>query len=227
MYPVSWKGSAERSGGLGTNIGIHFFDLLVWLFGGVDRCLVHLNEPKRMGGTLALRRADVKWFLSVDPGDLPFPAAPGRPLTHRSLTVDGAEIEMSEGFSDLHTRVYEEILAGRGHGIDVARPSVELAYRVRTAAVTPAPADAHPLLARPIGRMSREVVLNHIAVSASLGEGSTMGSSASLASGFESGAGASSVTTWWSTTAPKSATSCGSTTSQSSASSPCARPRAR
>jgi UDP-N-acetyl-2-amino-2-deoxyglucuronate dehydrogenase len=147
-YNVSWKGSVERSGGLGTNIGIHFFDLLVWLFGDVDRCLVHLNEPRRMGGTLVLRRAHVKWFLSVDPNDLPFPATPGRPLTHRSLTMDGTEVEMSDGFGDLHTRVYEEILAGRGHGIDVARPSIELAYRIRTAAVTPAPADGHPLLNR-------------------------------------------------------------------------------
>ena len=147
-YHVAWKGSVERSGGLGTNIGIHFFDLLVWLFGDVDASLVHLNEPKRMSGTLVLRRADVRWFLSVDPDDLPFRPEAGARLTHRSLTVDGSEVEMSEGFGELHTRVYEETLAGRGFGIEAARPSIELAYRIRTAAVTPAPADAHPLLLR-------------------------------------------------------------------------------
>jgi len=147
-YHVTWKGSVERSGGLGTNIGIHFFDLLVWLFGDVEACLVHLNEPKRMGGTLVLRRANVKWFLSVDTADLPFQPEPGKRLTHRSLTVDDAEVEFSEGFADLHTRVYEETIAGRGFGIDAARPSVELAYRIRTAPVHPAPPDAHPYLLR-------------------------------------------------------------------------------
>ncbi len=147
-YHVTWKGSVERSGGLGTNIGIHFFDLLVWLFGDVEANLVHLNEPKRMAGLLVLRRANVKWFLSVDPADLPFAAEPGKRLTHRSLRVDDEEVEFSEGFADLHTRVYEETLAGRGFGTDDARPSVELAYRIRTAPVTPAPADGHPYLLR-------------------------------------------------------------------------------
>lgn len=147
-YHVTWKGSVERSGGLGTNIGIHFFDLLVWLFGDVEANLVHLNEPKRMAGLLVLRRANVKWFLSVDPADLPFPAEPGKRLTHRSLRVDDEEVEFSEGFADLHTRVYEETLAGRGFSTDDARPSVELAYRIRTAPVTPAPADCHPYLLR-------------------------------------------------------------------------------
>jgi UDP-N-acetyl-2-amino-2-deoxyglucuronate dehydrogenase len=82
----------------------------------------------------------------VDTRDLPFAAEPGKRLTHRSLTVDGREVEFSEGFTDLHTRVYEEIIAGRGFGIDVARSSVELAYRIRTAPVTPAPHDSHPML---------------------------------------------------------------------------------
>jgi UDP-N-acetyl-2-amino-2-deoxyglucuronate dehydrogenase len=145
-YHQTWKGAVERSGGLGTNIGIHFFDLLCWLFGEVEACMVHCNQPKRMGGTLVLRRATVRWFLSVDTADLPFTAAAGNPLTHRSLTVDGHEVEFSEGFTDLHTRVYEEIVAGRGFGIEVARPSVELAYRIRTAPVMPVAADSHPLL---------------------------------------------------------------------------------
>jgi UDP-N-acetyl-2-amino-2-deoxyglucuronate dehydrogenase len=147
-YHMAWKGSVERSGGLGTNIGVHLFDLLVWLFGEVEAFLVHLSEPRRMGGTLVLRRANVRWFLSVDPDDLPLPPQPGGRLTHRSLTVDGSEVEMSDGFGDLHTRVYEETLAGKGFGIEAARPSIELAHRIRTAAVTPATADAHPLLLR-------------------------------------------------------------------------------
>jgi UDP-N-acetyl-2-amino-2-deoxyglucuronate dehydrogenase len=145
-YHMAWKGTSERSGGLCTNIGIHLFDLVLWLFGAVDESAVYVNGPMRIGGTLHLERARVRWFLSVDPHDLPFAPEPGRALTHRSLSVDGQEIEMSEGFGDLHTRVYEETLAGRGFGIDAARPSVELAHRIRTTPVTTAPADAHPLL---------------------------------------------------------------------------------
>src|SRR5205814_31088 len=98
--------------------GIHFFDLLIWLFGGVVACEVHLREPKRMGGFLQLERARVRWFLSSESADLPFAPEPGVKTTFRSITVDGHEVEFSEGFTDLHTRVYEEVLAGRGFGID-------------------------------------------------------------------------------------------------------------
>ncbi len=147
-YHVSWKGSVERSGGLGTNIGIHFFDLAVWLFGQVESCQVHLSEPKRMCGTLVLRRATLRWFLSVDTADLPYAVEPGRPLTHRSLTVDGESVEFSEGFTDLHTGVYRDVLDGGGFGIDAARAGIELAYRIRTAPVTPGGPDAHPWLAK-------------------------------------------------------------------------------
>ncbi|MFN7981863.1 MAG: Gfo/Idh/MocA family oxidoreductase [Vicinamibacterales bacterium] len=138
-YYTSWKGSEERSGGLVTNIGIHFFDLVLWLFGSVQQSDVHLREERRASGHLALERADVEWFLSADPADLPFTPVAGQKSTFRSITVDGDEIEFTEGFTDLHTRVYEEILAGRGFGIDEARPSVELAYRIRTGTVTPRP----------------------------------------------------------------------------------------
>lgn len=135
-YDVSWKGSEERSGGIVTNIGIHFFDLLLWLFGSVERCAVHVREARRIGGTLDLARAHVKWFLSVDQQDLPFALQPGVRSTHRSIAVDGQEVEFSDGFTDLHTRVYEEALAGRGFGIDAARPSVELSSRIRQTPVT-------------------------------------------------------------------------------------------
>ena len=145
-YDVSWKGSDERSGGLVTNIGIHFFDLLIWLFGPVVACEVHAHEPRRMGGYLQLERARVRWFLSSDIADLPFQPEPGVKTTFRSITVDGREIEFSEGFTDLHTRVYQEALAGRGFGIDDSRPSIALTRRIRESAVAPVDGRLHPKL---------------------------------------------------------------------------------
>ena len=147
-YHVSWKGHEDRSGGIVTNIGIHFFDLISWLFGPVTRSVGHLREPQRAGGVLELERADVQWFLSTDTADLPFAPQPGVKTTFRSITVDGEEVEFSEGFTDLHTRVYEEVLAGRGFGIADARPSVELTAQIRTAAVVAPDADAHPKVTR-------------------------------------------------------------------------------
>lgn len=147
-YFVSWKGSPEKSGGVAMNIGVHFFDLVTWLFGPVESSEVHLAEPSRLSGALELERARVRWFLSVDAKDLPAGAAEGGRPAFRSLTMDGAEIEFSEGFADLHTRVYEGVLAGRGHGIDDARPSIELVHRIRHAPVTAARGEPHPALAR-------------------------------------------------------------------------------
>ena len=147
-YHVSWKGHEDRSGGIVTNIGIHFFDLLLWLFGPLQSSEVHRREPQQAAGVLTLERADVRWFLSTDGADLPFAPEPGAKTTFRSITVDGQEIEFSEGFADLHTRVYEEVLAGRGFGIEDARPSVELTAQIRQATVRPAPAQAHPKAAR-------------------------------------------------------------------------------
>ena len=143
-YHVSWKGHDDRSGGIVTNIGIHFFDLIGWLFGPVRKSVVHLREPQRAGGTLELERADVQWYLSTESGDLPFEPQPGVKTTFRSITVDGEEVEFSEGFTDLHTRVYEEVLAGRGFGIADARPSVELTAQIRSAEVVAPGAGAHP-----------------------------------------------------------------------------------
>jgi UDP-N-acetyl-2-amino-2-deoxyglucuronate dehydrogenase len=138
-YQVSWKGVPARSGGLATNIGIHFFDMLIWLFGQARRVEVHARDEWRTAGTLDLERADVSWFMSADANDLPFEAVPGKKTTFRSITVDGDEVEFSEGFTDLHTRSYQEILAGRGFGIGDARPSIELARRVRERPVTAGP----------------------------------------------------------------------------------------
>jgi len=144
-YDVSWKASAEKSGGVPTNIGIHLFDLLVWLFGGVRNSRVHVSETRRFAGALELERANVRWFLSIEAADLPFAAQPGARTTFRSIVVDGSEIEFSEGFGDLHTRVYEKTLAGQGFRIGDARPSIELVHAIRTAPTARIDAAAHPL----------------------------------------------------------------------------------
>lgn len=143
-YDVSWKGREDRSGGIVTNIGIHFFDLLIWLFGAVRGCEVHLREGHRAAGYLDLEGADVQWFLSTDAADLPFAPQPGARATFRSITVDGGEIEFSEGFTDLHTRIYQDVLAGGGFGIDDARPSIEVTSTIRSAAITQRSSRAHP-----------------------------------------------------------------------------------
>lgn len=145
-YQVSWKGHADKSGGVATNIGIHFFDLLMWLFGSVNGIKVYHADEERMSGFIELERARVRWFLSVDKNDLPDSVKTSGKTTYRSITVDSKKIEFSEGFTDLHTRVYEETLAGRGFGIKVARPSVELTHKIRTADISPMDELAHPLL---------------------------------------------------------------------------------
>jgi UDP-N-acetyl-2-amino-2-deoxyglucuronate dehydrogenase len=145
-YDTSWKGSTERSGGLAMNIGIHFFDLLLWLFGPARRTEVHVRTPRQVAGLLELSRANVKWFLSADPADLPFAAAPNGRATYRSITIDDEEVDFTEGFTDLHTAVYRETLAGRGFGIDDARPSIVLARTIRDAPVAPLPDLVHPLV---------------------------------------------------------------------------------
>jgi UDP-N-acetyl-2-amino-2-deoxyglucuronate dehydrogenase len=149
-YQVSWKGSKDHSGGVATNIGIHFFDLLLWLFGSVVKSEVHLNSSNRVAGFLELERADVRWFLSSDRRDLPFEPQPGKMTTFRSISVDGEEVEFTGGFTDLHTLVYEQTLAGGGFGLEDARPSIELAYQISTASGVPNPELQHRLV-EPIG----------------------------------------------------------------------------
>lgn len=144
-YHYSWKGDEEKSGGIGTNIGIHFFDMLMWLFGSPEFIELHVKEKNRMGGFLELPNAEVEWYLSLDKNDLPEASREQR--TYRSITVDGEEIEFSGGFTDLHTRVYEETLAGKGFGIEQARPSIELVHRLRQMSVADKPrGNVHPLI---------------------------------------------------------------------------------
>jgi UDP-N-acetyl-2-amino-2-deoxyglucuronate dehydrogenase len=151
-YQRAWKGDPAKSGGVATNIGIHFFDLLLWLFGEAGEIRVYHSSPARMSGFLELERARVKWFLSTDYRDLPFPLEPGVRSTYRSITIDGEEIEFSGGFTDLHTRVYEETLAGRGFGIEDARPSISLVSQIRNASIMPIDDQAHPILGCSRGR---------------------------------------------------------------------------
>lgn len=147
-YEYSWKGRLEQSGGIATNIGIHFFDMLLWVFGAARHSALHLAEPNRAAGYLDLERARVRWFLSVDAQDLPASLAGQGLRSYRSIQVDGAEIEFSEGFADLHTRSYEEILRGRGFGLEETRASIQLAHAIRHAAVQPPAGDYHPLAKR-------------------------------------------------------------------------------
>lgn len=135
-YSVSWKGIQEKSGGVATNIGVHFFDMLIWIFGGVLHHEVHCADERKMAGYLELEKAKVRWFLSVDKNDLPESAAATGKSTYRSLSLDGYEFEFSEGFTDLHTVVYQEILAGRGFGMEDARPSINLVYELRNSIPT-------------------------------------------------------------------------------------------
>ena len=145
-YDVSWKGSPEKSGGVSMNIGVHFFDLLGWLFGEPEHWEVHLRTPRKMSGLLELERARVRWFLSVDEEDLPESARQAGKFAYRSMTLDGQEIEFSDGFTDLHTRVYREILAGRGAGISDARPAIELVFALNNCETVASPLRCHPFL---------------------------------------------------------------------------------
>jgi UDP-N-acetyl-2-amino-2-deoxyglucuronate dehydrogenase len=146
-YNVSWKGVHEKSGGLALNIGVHFFDLLIWLYGKPQSLSVFMSRPDKMSGVFELESARVRWFLSVDRNDLPERVRAAGSHAFRSLTSDGREIEFSEGFPDLHTAVYRDVLSGGGFSIDDVRPSIQLAYDIRTANVVPATSVAHPFLA--------------------------------------------------------------------------------
>ena len=145
-YNFSWKGDVQKSGGVATNIGIHFFDMLSWIFGDVKKIVVHISRPDKVAGYLELEKARVRWFLSIDYNDIPAEVRVTGKRTYRSITVDGEEIEFSEGFTDLHTLTYREILAGRGFGLNEARQSVETAYVIRNAVPAGLTGDYHPIL---------------------------------------------------------------------------------
>ncbi len=130
-YHYSWKGDMEKSGGVATNIGVHFFDMLIWLFGDVKENSVNFLKRDKSAGYLELERARVRWFLSIDYEDIPKEIKAAGQRTFRSITIDGEEIEFSGGFTDLHTISYENILAGNGYGLDAARKSIQTVYNIR------------------------------------------------------------------------------------------------
>jgi len=145
-YFWSWKGDEAKSGGVATNIGIHFFDMLTWIFGEVKENIVHKSNIKEAAGFLQFEKARVRWFLSVDYESLPEKIKNEGQRTYRSLTIEGEEFEFSGGFTDLHNLSYQNILNGQGWGIDDAKPSVEIAYNIRNAEVVGLKGDYHPLL---------------------------------------------------------------------------------
>lgn len=145
-YDTSWKGNQEKSGGVALNIGIHFFDLLHWLFGDLEQSTTHLRSPRKMAGVLELNRARVRWFLSTDADDLPEEVVEKGGFAHRSMTFDGQEIDFSCGFTDLHTAVYENIFGGRGTGISDARPAIELAHTINRSETASSLQAAHPFV---------------------------------------------------------------------------------
>lgn len=133
-YFHSWKGEDAKSGGIATNIGIHFFDMLLWVFGAVRNSNVSAYEADHAKGYLELDKARVHWSLSINENHLPAEVRAKGKRTYRSLKMNGEEIEFSDGFTELHTNSYKKILAGRGFGLTEARPSIELAYKLRQAA---------------------------------------------------------------------------------------------
>jgi len=144
-YHYSWKGDIEKSGGIATNIGVHFFDMLTWIFGDVKENITHILKPDKVSGYLELARARVQWFLSIDYNDLPEPTKKEGKRTYRSILIDNEEIEFSDGFSDLHTETYREILAGRGFGLTEAKNSIQTVYTIRNSKPTGCVGDYHPM----------------------------------------------------------------------------------
>ena len=143
-YRHSWKGDEKKSGGVTMNIGVHFFDFLIWVYGAVENVTVHLHEQTRASGVLELERATVKWFLSVEEEDLPESVVKSGGYAFRSINTNGEELDLSAGFTDLHTDVYRDILDGGGFGVDDALPAIDLIGRIRSTELTTPSSDAHP-----------------------------------------------------------------------------------
>lgn len=151
-YYTSWKGDTQKSGGIATNIGIHFYDMLMWIFGDVKRNVVHLLEHDRASGYLELEKARVRWFLSINSDTLPDEARNNGKRTYRLMTIDGDSFEFSDGFTDLHTDSYKHILDGHGFGLNEAGKSIKLVHEIRSAPRTGLSGDYHPFAKLPIAR---------------------------------------------------------------------------
>ena len=147
-YMQSWKADVAKSGGIATNIGVHFFDMLHYMFGALQANEVHLHDDRHAAGYLEYEHARVRWFMSIDIDDVPAEARARGQRTWRSITVDGDELEFSGGFTDLHTRSYQEILAGNGFGLETNRTAVEAVAHIRSAPVIAGSSMEHPFVAR-------------------------------------------------------------------------------
>ena len=144
-YDNSWKGDESKSGGIATNIGVHFYDMLSWVFGAVQENIVHLREKHKASGYLEFENARVRWFLSIDENDLPQPVKEKGQRTYRSITIDHQELEFSAGFTELHTKSYLEILKGNGFGLSDVRKSIEIVHDIRNASIVKN-GEQHPFL---------------------------------------------------------------------------------
>lgn len=144
-YYTSWKGDVAKSGGIATNIGVHFYDMLTWIFGGLKSQVVHVHTHDRASGIMELERARVRWFLSINEECLPDEAKKAGKRTFRSIQIEGEELEFSEGFTDLHTRSYEDILQGGGFQIGETRQAIQIVHDIRHAEVKGLQGDYHPL----------------------------------------------------------------------------------
>ncbi len=144
-YQISWKGDASKSGGVATNIGVHFFDMLSFLFGDIKENIVHYSDKFKAAGLLELEKARVRWFLSLDENDIPANIKAGGQKTFRSITVNGKEIEFSNGFTDLHTTSYQKILEGNGFSLEDARSGINAAFHIRNSNPIGLRGDYHPL----------------------------------------------------------------------------------
>ena len=145
-YLKSWKGAAEQSGGIATNIGVHFYDMLHFVFGAVQQNVVHYTSPTKAAGYLEYENARVRWFLSIDVNDVPKERRDEGQRTYRSITCDGEEIEFSGGFTDLHTRSYQEILKGKGFGLEENRVAINTVANIRNGAINLKGGEQHPFL---------------------------------------------------------------------------------
>lgn len=149
-YYTSWKGDINKSGGIATNIGVHFYDMLSWIFGDVKQNIVHVASHDRVAGFLQLERARVRYFLSINADTLPANAVQGEKRTYRTIMIDGDEFEFSQGFTELHTKSYEEIMAGRGFSIAEAKRCIEIVYEIRNAHPVGLIGDYHPMAKFPL-----------------------------------------------------------------------------
>lgn len=151
-YYTSWKGDQRKSGGVATNIGVHFYDMLTWIFGPIKENIVHVYSHDRAAGFLGLERARVRYFLSINAENLPSNAKQGEKRTYRSITVDGNEFEFSEGFTELHTESYKNILSGKGFGLEEARNSIQIVHDIRNSSPIGLKGDYHPLAKLPLSK---------------------------------------------------------------------------